>query len=254
MLFEALTASALGWWIGVAMVVVVPLALASLALLAPVALEEGRLPAGFNPDQWRSLGLLATSQHAPWSLALMGAQRLSMLFGGATAIFLTGVLYYVGHAGRLHLQSELAKAQRDGADHRARVTTLQGRIDALDGRLTAALGEADRQRQSAAACEQRVLTLISEAGSDRRDLSGRLAEETRRRETAELAQRQAAESSARDVERFNAHLRDLNRQIADQCPMMTPIPRPGTLPEDPEAPRPPAPPFGQRPPPRPPFR
>jgi hypothetical protein len=250
MLFEALTASVLGWAGGVALVILLPLALASLALLAPVALEEGRLPAGFNPDQWRSLGLLATSQHAPWSLALMGAQRLAMLFGGATAVFLTGVLYYVGYAGRLDLHRQLSAARDGGQRQEQAVQDLRGQVQSLTAALDAARAEADRQRQRAAECEQRGQAAIVASSVEREGLNSRFENERRRREEAQ------AEVMRLNgvVVSFNSHLRDLNRQITEQCPMVTPVPRPGSLPDDPDAPRPPGPPFGQRPPPRPPLR
>jgi hypothetical protein len=250
MLFEALTASVLGWWIGVALVVVLPLALASLALLAPVALEEGRLPAGFNPDQWRSLGLLATSQHAPWSLALMGAQRLSMVFGGATAIFLTGVLSYVGYAGRLDLQGQLNVARQGGAAQQGRVADLQKRVGELEGNLADARGRADNATQRAATCQQD----LTNAANEKLELGRRLETERDRRATAESTLMREQVAADQIVGTFNRYLQALNRQMVEQCPAVTPIPRPGSLPEDPDAPRPPAPPWGQRPSPRPPSR
>ncbi|MBX9595447.1 MAG: hypothetical protein K2X46_13855 [Roseomonas sp.] len=235
-------------------VVVVPLALASLALLAPVALEEGRLPAGFNPDQWRSLGLLATSQQAPWSLALMGAQRLSMLFGGATAIFLTGILCYVGFAGRLELQRQVTEARRVGGAQSERVSELERSVRELEARVGTLGRDYNEARDRAVSCRQEAEGRENRHAQALGRLETRLNEETRRREAAEATMLREQDAAARVVERFNSHLRELNRLMADQCAMVTPPPRPGSLPPDPDAWQQPAPPTGQRPPARPPFR
>ncbi len=253
MLFETLTA-ATGWWLGLLLVLLAPLLLAAMALLAPVPLENGRMPAGFNPEQWHSLGYLATSQQQPWSVALMAANRARWLIGGSLAGLVTMVFLYVGYAGRLELTEQLRRTDQASAERATRIAALEGQLAGVNRDLVAERGRVEELRQRASRCETNAGQQIGAHSQQMTALQGQLAQEQGRREvlTRELIE---ARSEAREnIDRYNRHLRDLNRAFAEQCPAATPPGRPQGLPEDRDLPTPPTNQRPAPPPPRPPFR